>query len=462
MGRFADWECGKLSHLRNPREPLHWGPLRMAQDTPAQPDRWYLDAAPSTVSAWLTRLQWTRCGVDGAVVLTSLLLSTADFPLRRLAPVIAATALIYGDIALRRGRGQAVPRAEAGLAVALDVLLLTGLLELTGGPSNPFSVIYAVPVLLAGITLGSLWAWLIAAVAVAAYGVLITWHLEELVPSHHRLIDFPTHLFTMWLAIALLGEALAHVIREASAAIARREGQLEVMRKQGARQERLMSLTTLAAGAAHELSTPLGTIAVASRELERALSGAQANAACAADARLIRDQVARCHTILDQMSGRAGGNSAEAAEHTDIATLFAEVQKQLPPEQAERMLIRVGASLPPILVPRAGLIQVLISLVKNAFASTEGTRPVSIEGVREGQLVRLIVRDEGTGMSPEALTRAGEPFYTTKDPGRGFGLGLFLAKMFAERCGGTLTLQSDRGTTATLELPLSSDTSEAA
>ena len=283
----------------------------MVQDAPAQPDRWYLDAAPSTVSAWLTRLQWARCGADAAVLLMSLLLATADFPLRRLAPVIAATALIYGDIALRRGRGQAVPRIEAGLAVALDVLLLTGLLELTGGPSNPFSVIYAVPVFLAGITLGSLWGWLIAAVAAAAYGVLIAWHLEELVPSHHRLIDFPTHLFTMWLAIALLGEALAHVIREASTAITRREGQLEMMRQHAARQERLISLTTLAAGAAHELSTPLGTIAVASRELERALTWAQGDASWVADARLIRDQADRCHTILDQMSGRAGGGTAD-------------------------------------------------------------------------------------------------------------------------------------------------------
>ena len=434
----------------------------MAQDTPAPPDRWYLDAAPSTVSAWLTRLQWTRCGVDGVVLLTSLMLSNADFPLRRLAPVIAATALVYGDIALRRGRGQHVPRAEAGVAIALDVLLLTGLLELTGGPSNPFSVIYAVPVFLAGVTLGSRWAWLIAAVATAAYGMLITSHLEELVPSHHRLIDFPTHLFTIWLAIALLGEALAHVIREASTAIARREGQLALMRQQAARQERLMSLTTLAAGAAHELSTPLGTIAVASRELERALSGAPADASCAVDARLIRDQVDRCHTILDQMSGRAGGRSAHLAERTDLAALFAEVQQRLPPEQAERMLIRIEASLSPITLPRAGLTQVLLSLVKNAFDATEGTRPVSLEGVQEGRLVRLIVRDEGPGMSPEMLERAGEPFYTTTEPGRGFGLGLFLARMFAERCGGTLTLQSDRGTTATLELPLSSDSSEAA
>ena len=85
------------------------------------------------------------------------------------------------------------------------------------------------------------------------------------------------------------------------------------MRQQAARTDRLVSLTTLAAGAAHELSTPLATIAIASKELERALARAAVPAECTADARLIREEVDRCQLILDQMSGRAGGSAAETA-----------------------------------------------------------------------------------------------------------------------------------------------------
>ena len=70
-----------------------------------------------------------------------------------------------------------------------------------------------------------------------------------------------------------------------------------------------------------------------------------------------------------------------------------------------------------------------------------------------------VVRDEGSGIPFDVLRRAGEPFFTTKEAGRGFGLGLFLARVFAERCGGTLSLRSDRGTTATLTLPLSAPVS---
>jgi two-component system, sensor histidine kinase RegB len=420
---------------------------------------WYLDAAPATVVAWLVRLHWSRGAVNVLVLVASIVLPGGDFPLRRLAPLVAAAALIQADLALRVGRGQRIPPAITGAAIAIDVVLLTGLLELSGGPSNPFSVIYLVQVVLGWAALGGGWASAVGAWATLCYGVLIYWHLGELVPSHHRLIDFPTHLFTMWLAVAVMAELIGHFVREASAAIARRESQLEQMRAESARRERLMSLTTLAAGAAHELSTPLATIAVASRELERELLAVPAQPSWASDARLIREQVDRCHSILDQMSGRAGGNSADLEEPTDIASVFKDLCQRLPPEQAQRMRVRVEPSLGPIVVPRAGLLQVLLSLVKNAFDATDAGRPVTLEGLRMERRVRLIVRDEGPGMPAEVLRRAGEPFYTTKEPGRGFGLGLFLARMFAERCGGTLTLQSDHGTIAILELPLSSEPS---
>ncbi len=414
---------------------------------------WYLGAAPATLAAWQIRLRWVCAAVDAAIVVAGLLFSSEDFPLRRLAPLVAAAALVQADLAFQDRRA---PRWLAGVAIGLDVAILSGLLELSGGPSNPFAVIYAVFVALAGATLGFGWAVLIALSAAASYGLLIAWHLQEVAPAHHRLIDFPTHIFTMWLSLVALVRLAGHFVREASAAIARREAELAAMREQAARTERLVSLTTLAAGAAHELSTPLGTIAVASHELERALRQATGAEAWAADARLIRDEVERCHVILDQMSGRAGGSAADLAVPTDVAEVFADLRTRLSPEQASRVEIHVAPSLARIVVPRAGLVQVLLSLVKNAFDASEPEHPVVLEGRQESQSVRLIVRDRGHGMSEGVLNHAGEPFFTTKDPGKGFGLGLFLARMFAERCGGSLRLQSGNGTTAVLELPLPS------
>ena len=97
-------------------------------------------------------------------------------------------------------------------------------------------------------------------------------------------------------------------------------------------------------------------------------------------------------------------------------------------------------------------------IVKNAFNATEdNTQAVVVEVTREADRFRLTVEDQGRGLPPAVLERAGEPFYTTKEPGRGLGLGLFLAGVFAQRYGGTLTLHSGRGTTAVLELPVPSE-----
>jgi two-component system sensor histidine kinase RegB len=310
-----------------------------------------------------------------------------------------------------------------------------------------------VQIALAAVTLGAGWTAAVAVSSALCYGLLISWHLEELVPAHHRLIDFPTHLFTMWLAITTMAELAAHFVGTASQAVARREAELEVMRERAARTERLVSLTTLAAGAAHELSTPLATIAIASKELERALGRSAMAAEYTADARLIREEVDRCQLVLDQMSGRAGGSAAEIPEAVRIDAVLADVRARLIADRAQRLRTHVEAVLPTIIAPRAGLVQVLLSLVKNAFDATEQPQAVTVDIDAHDGLVRFVIQDEGQGMSPEAVRRAGEPFYTTKEAGQGSGLGLFLARAFAERCGGSLTLRSDHGTTAILELP---------
>lgn len=416
---------------------------------------WYLDAAPAAVSRWTLRLHLARASACAITLALAFVVSSDDVPLHRVAPLLAASGLIQIDIALRLRRGAPVARAMTAASLAVDTALLTGLLELSGGPSNPFAVIYAVQVVVAWAILGSAWAVGLGAFAVAGLGTLIYWHLGELVPSHHRLVDLPTHLFTMWLALATMAEGVAHFIRESTSAIARREAALDEMRAQAARTERLMSLTTLAAGAAHELSTPLATVAVASHELERALASAPGvNTDWIDDARLIREQVERCHVILDQMSGRAVGPVGEGPASTAVPMLFDELRHRLPPEQAARIQMTVDDPTLELGAPRAGLVQVLLSLVKNAFDASAVDQPVLVEGKRTNDAVQLIVTDRGAGMSSAVLERAGEPFFTTKEPGRGMGLGLFLARMFAERCGGTLTVRSDRGTIAVLELPL--------
>jgi two-component system sensor histidine kinase RegB len=121
------------------------------------------------------------------------------------------------------------------------------------------------------------------------------------------------------------------------------------------------------------------------------------------------------------------------------------------------------------MAPRHALVQALIALVGNAIEASPADRPVFLSALRSREAgsegcVLFVVRDRGCGMSAESLRRAGEPFYTTKPPGKGMGLGIFLARTLATRLGGSLLLESPemettgagttgKGTTATLKLP---------
>ena len=224
---------------------------------------WYLSATPLPARPWLIRLRVTTALLDVVVVAVAVAWPGVDFPLRQAAAMVALSGLANGLMALALWRQWTVPAPLAVLALLVDVALLAWLLDLTGGPFNPFAVVFGVYVALAGVALGRGPATVVAAGAAVAYGALLYLHTLEDVAVHHRLNDFPTHLFTMWIAVAATAELAAYFVVQASHA-------LDAMRRRAMRSERLVSLTTLAAGAAHELSTPLATIAVAARELERA------------------------------------------------------------------------------------------------------------------------------------------------------------------------------------------------
>jgi two-component system sensor histidine kinase RegB len=231
------------------------------------------------------------------------------------------------------------------------------------------------------------------------------------------------------------------------------------LREQTLRAERLASLTTLAAGAAHELSTPLGTVAVIAGEIEhRAARGAEAQG-YVRDARLIRSEVDRCRQILEQMSAESGGTIGESAAEVRLSDLLEDVRAALPPARAEKLAIELPSDRV-LHLPRRGLVRVLGSIAGNAFdASPEGTSVTLRARVEAGQL-EVEVEDRGTGMSPEVLERAIEPFFTTKPPGRGMGLGLFLVRSFAEQLGGYLSIRSTlgKGTTVLLSIPVEETT----
>jgi two-component system sensor histidine kinase RegB len=271
----------------------------------------------------------------------------------------------------------------------------------------------------------------------------------------------------MWMALSAAAALTAYFVVRLSAEIERRDAELSDARERAQRHERLAALTTLAAGAAHELGTPLATVAVAANELQRAIDALPSQDASRLrdDVRLIRSEVDRCRGILDRMASHSGGLAGEVPSAVGVDELLTEALAGLRPDEARRLRVeREDVANAVILAPRRALAGAVQSLVRNGLDASppEGEVLLRISGdegaVGQGATpaLRVEVRDKGAGMSTDVLRSAGDPFFTTKPPGHGLGLGLFLARSLADRLGGRLVLESTPGvgTAAILELPL--------
>jgi two-component system sensor histidine kinase RegB len=404
-----------------------------------------LDARPLATGPWLVRLRWAAVlaqAIGVAVAVQALGLALPLVPIASLIVLLAASNLALG---WWLSHGRPAQPGVFGVVLALDVTLLTALLWLTGGTSNPFTTVYLVYIALAAVTLGSRWTWTIAMLSVLGYATLFAITPPADPHAAHRPApDLSGHLAGMWVAFLSAAVLIGFFVTRVREALDEREQALAEARRVAAARDRLASLTTLAAGAAHELATPLATIAVASKELVREAEAA-ASVALIEDARLIRSQVERCRQILDHMSGRADASTVDPPTTIDPAVVIREAIDALPAGASSRVQVSVQGLPTSVRIPKVGVARVLTTLIKNALDASDEGAGVEIAVTTTAAALAFAVRDSGRGMDEATLARAGEPFFTTKPPGAGFGLGLFLARTFVEQWGGQFSLSSEPG-----------------
>ncbi len=369
-------------------------------------------------------------------------------PLTPIAAVILITALSNAMLVT----GMKISRPPAWLiqvVLLLDVLLLTTLLYLTGGPQNPFAALYLVHVAMAVIVLGAAWSWAVVGAVAICYGLLLRYHL----PLSGTLPHWAT-VIGSWIALALVSVLIAGFIGRVTRSLRQREHELAILRDHAAKNEQLAALTTLAAGAAHELNTPLGTIAVVARELELSCNSAGGSDSVIDDAQLIRREVDRCRQILNRMRLDLGEEHSQRST-AQLDELVAHLRESLSDTDRDRLRINCPSDIKSVRAPSRALEQALLVLVRNAFDASPPNAHVALDVTRQQGHIRFDIRDRGCGMSDDLLRRAGEPFFTTKEPGKGMGLGLFLVRLVAERCGAAFSLNSrlGEGTTCVFELP---------
>ncbi len=403
---------------------------------------------------WLARLRWAEVAGQAATVLVAQFILGGTLPIAALLAVvsvglisnIAIEMYFFGD--RRRGvTPREVHEWQLALVMMLDIAILTALLYLTGGPHNPFSFLYLVQIALAAVLVRARWTWMLVGLSFIGFGILLTSHQPLSIPLDRQ-------AYGAWVALGVASAFVVHFLLRITAALAERERELTEARHLAARQERLASLATMAAGAAHELSTPLGTVALAAKELERAL--ANTNAELADDARLIREQVGRCRSILDHMA-QGAGTVGEGVTACTVGELMAETLSNI--REAPRVVSELSDDVAGAVLrmPPRAVSQALRSLVTNAQDASPPNAAVVITTRLDGDDLAVTIRDRGPGIPPELMARVGEPFFTTKQPGRGMGLGLFLARAVIEGVGGSMDIHSTPGGGTEVRVRLPSD-----
>jgi two-component system sensor histidine kinase RegB len=413
------------------------------------------ELAPSVAFPWVIRLRYGLALMEIAITVLAVVGVSAKVPLLPVVGIVGVT--VFSNIlvqSLHERLATSLQFVIAGL-FCLDILCLTGILMLTGGASNPFSLLYLVQITLSATILSKHWTWLLGLLSVLCFGTLFWIYLPiPILEGHHARETQDLHLIGMWIGFAVAAFLIALFSGKISEVMRRRELELRQLQQQLAKRERLASLATLAAGAAHELATPLGTIAVVAKELEKYASDITRDDAVAEDSRLIRSEIERCRRILEGMSAQGAEVPGEMPVRIAISELLLKLSRHLPTELGKRLDIRSDTNETSIVMPVGALVRSLTALIKNAVES--GTKEnVVLHVTASASSIRFAVQDKGEGMSSEVLQRVTEPFFTTKPPGKGMGLGTFLVQVLAEKLGGTLEFQSShhQGTTAILEIP---------
>jgi two-component system sensor histidine kinase RegB len=425
-----------------------------------------LEAVPRIALPWIVRLRHGLVLGQLATIAGVSSLLNVDLPLRWI--VIPPLVTFASNLWLARWAAREEEAEQPGASRMLlsmfvvDTLCLTAVLMLSGGPNNPFSLLYLVAITLSATILTKQETWALGGLATACFGLLF-WAYRPIpqLEMHDAGLGPDLHLIGMWVSFAVAALLIAMFSGKISELLREREVSMMEMQDELAKKDRLTSLVTLAAGAAHELSTPLATIAVVAKEVEHYAAQAQdgpvgVDDSLAEDSRLIRTEVERCRAILARMSAEGAEPLGEASEPVSVSDLLATTLAEFGRSGRVRRIIADGVGPSEIAVPRRAVEQAIGALLNNAIDASSPDGAVTISASVADNMLQLCVEDTGSGMTEEILRHIGEPFFTTKEPGKGMGLGLFLVRTLANRLGGGVTFETavGRGTRVTLELPL--------
>jgi two-component system, sensor histidine kinase RegB len=407
----------------------------------------------------LSNLRWLAVGGQSAALFLVYFALGYSLPILYCAVAIAISAALNVVLAVRYPPAHRLTNREATFYLAFDVLQLAALLYLTGGIANPFALMFVAPVVIAAATLNLGNVLILAGIAFASVSLIAIVHRPLPWPAGEVLLLPQLYQAGIWTALVIgIGFTSVYAWRIASES-ARMSAGLAATQLALSREHRLAALGALATAAAHELGTPLGTIAVVARELERSLPE---NSPEVEDVRLLREQAERCRTIIARLANPEEallGSTARlplGAFLDDIASIH----------RGEDLEIRVsvippGDDSPEPQVWRAPkLLHGLGNIIENAADFANAL--VAVTAGWDERFLFISVADDGPGFAPEIFEALGEPYITSRpghhalgesdigpqgslDEHEGMGLGFFIAKILLEQTGGLVNAENPPG-----------------
>lgn len=409
-------------------------------------------SSPSSAAVNLQRLVVLRAIIliaqIGAVT-AAYQFGSLRLPLMPLFAVFGAMALVNVGTWLRLRHGRGVSDVELFAHLVFDAVALTVALYYAGGSTNPFTSLYLLPLTLTAAALPGVYTWVMLGLTGACYSLLLFYYVPLALPHTDHADDFRLHVIGMWLGFLTSAALIAYFAVHMAQTLRRHDRLRAELRERELKHQRVVALGTLAAGAAHELGTPLSTMAVLVHDLSP-------RAAAPDKLKILREQIERCKQILSTLSGAVGETRAESGRRLPLDAYLGELIERwrtLRPHASLRYEAD-GVRPAPEIMAEQTLSQAILSILNNA--ADVSPEVMSLHARWTDAELTLEVRDRGPGLAPDAYARVGREPFTTKAAGEGMGLGLFLAHAAIERLGGRvyLTDADGGGARCRLTLPL--------
>lgn len=343
---------------------------------------------------------------------------------------------------------------EVLLQLLGDLLALTILFYYTGGYSNPLVWMYLLPLTVAAVALKREYAWLLAAVAIACYSALVFYYVPL---SHLHMHDIAgktldIHLVGMWIGFVVSAGIIAFFVSRIGQGLREYDQLMASIREKSLESERVLSLGTLAASAAHELGTPLSTMAVISKELANDLAEQPEQLQ---QLQILRTQINRCKEILSSITRNAGQSRADAGHGLPLREFIDEVIQRWRDTRPSTELIVTLCDHPgnPQIFTDRTFIQALQNLLDNAADAAPDR--VLFDAEWDENYLKISIRDFGAGITEDIKKQLGKPFVSSKNE-KGMGLGVYLTQMTLARLDGELSFSNhaDGGLLTLVKLPL--------